>query len=314
MYELLIEPWSWGAFMWRGMLAAVLSSIMLSVLGVFMYLRRMSLLADALAHVALPGIVAAYLLTGSVHPLVMLAGATGTGLLAAVSIEALSRQPNVRSDAAIGIVFTAMFAVGVIAISRYVRGAHIDTQCVLYGNVLGISDTSLWLLGITAPLVVGAVVVFYRWLAVSSFDPTLAATLGIPTGVIHYGLMAGTSMATVASFEAVGAILAIAMIIVPAATAHMLCDRLPAMLAVAVGHGLVSSVGGMYVSVWLNCSTAGAMVVVGGVLYALVFLFAPRHGLVWRSLRGSAQPGGDSSEQRGSEPAGKPADYAPQHG
>jgi manganese/zinc/iron transport system permease protein len=285
MYELIVEPWYWGAFMWRGMLAAVLSSVMLSVVGVFLYLRRMSLLADALAHVALPGIVAAYLLTGSVHPLVMLAGATATGLLASVAIEGLANLPNVRSDAAIGIVFTSMFAVGVIAISRYVRGAHIDTQCVLYGNVLGISNTSLWLLGVTCPVVVIGVLVAYRWLTVSSFDPTLAASLGVPTGMVHYGLMTGTSMATVASFEAVGAILAIAMIIVPAATAHLLCDRLPAMLAVAVGHGLLSAVLGMYASVWFNCSTAGAMVVVGGGLYAIAFMLAPTHGWVWRARR-----------------------------
>jgi manganese/zinc/iron transport system permease protein len=298
LYELFIAPWGSGAWMWRGMLASTLSAIMLAVLGVFLYLRRMSLLADALAHVALPGIVVAFLLSGSLDPTFMLLGAAATGLFASFAIEGLSGLPNIRSDAAIGIVFTALFALGVILVSTSVHDAHIDTQCVLFGNVLAISDRALWLLGVTAPAVLLVVAIFYRWLAVSSFDETLALSLGIPVGLVHYGLMTTTSIATVASFETVGAVLAIAMIVVPAATAHLLADRLPSMIGIAVLHGLISSVFGMYLSIWINASTGGAIVVVGGALYGVAFLFAPRHGWVWRRWRGGSGSvsGGEASE------------------
>lgn len=286
MLELFIEPWTWGDWMWRGVLASVLSAVPLAVLGVFLYLRRMSLIADALAHVALLGIVLAFLVSGSLAGPVMVLGAAAVGLVAAVGIEALARRPQVRSDAAIGIVFTVLFAAGVILLSTTVRDAHIDTQCVLFGNVLGISDRALWMLGVIAPVVLVLVAVFYRWLAVSSFDATLAAGIGIPVGALHYGLMTAVSVTTVASFEAVGAILAIAMIIVPAASAHLLADRLWAMLLIAVGHALISALAGMYAAIWFDTSAAGAIVVVGGLLYAVAFLFAPRHGRAWR-LTGS---------------------------
>jgi manganese/zinc/iron transport system permease protein len=275
--------------MWRGMLASALAAIPLAVLGVFLYLRRMSLLADALAHVALPGIVVAFLISGSLEGPVMLAGAAVVGLFAAFAIEALSKRPNVRSDAAIGIVFTVLFAAGVILVSTQVHDAHIDTQCVLFGNVLAISDRALWMLGAVAPAVILLVVVFYRWLAVSSFDPTLAVSIGVPVTLVHYGLMTAVSVTTVASFEAVGAILAIALMIVPAATAHILADRLWTMMLVAVGHALISAVVGMYASIWMNASTAGAIVVVGGILYAAAFLFAPRHGVVVKAFRGRSK-------------------------
>lgn len=292
MFDFLIEPWSWGAWMWRAMLASVLAAIPLAVLGVFLYLRRMSLIADALSHVALLGIVVAFLLTGSMEGPVMLAGAGAVGLAATIGIETLARRPNIRSDAAIGIVFTILFAAAIILVSTQVHDAHIDTQCVLFGNPLAISDRALWMLGGVAPGVVLFVIVFYRWLSVSSFDPILAASIGIPITLVHYGLMTAVSITTVASFETVGSILAIALMIVPAATAHLLANRLPTMLLVAVSHAVISAVAGVYVSIWINASTAGAIVVVGGALYALAFLFAP-HGVLRRAFRRGASSVGD---------------------
>ena len=282
--EWLVEPWVMGDWMWRGVLATTLAAIPCALLGVFLYLRRMSLIADALTHVALPGIVAAFLLTGSVEPVWMLLGAASVGVASSVMIELLSTRGGVRADAAIGIVFTALFSVGVIALSVGVENAHIDTACVLFGDVLGISTDSLWLLGIAAPLVVVGVGIFYRWLALVSFDEGLAANLGVPVALVHYGLMGAVSVTSVASFEAIGAILAIALIVVPAATAHILCDRLPGMLAVATLHGVLSVLVGIYAAIWFDVSAAGAIVSVGGLLYALVFLLAPRHGALvrWR--------------------------------
>lgn len=285
MYELFVEPWTLGSWMWRGTLAGALAAIPCAMIGVFLYLRRLSLTADALTHVALPGIVAAFLLTGSIEPLPMLLGAVSMGLIASFSIESLARHPAVRSDSAVGIVFTAFFAAGVIALSVFVEDAHIDTQCVLFGDVLGVSDDTLWLLGVTSPLIVAGVLVCFRWLSIVSFDEGMARNLGIPVALVHYGLMTAASVTTVAAFEAVGAILAVAMIIVPAATAHLFADRLQTMLAVAVAHGVASAVFGMYCAIWFDVSAAGAIVCVGGMLYILAFLFAPRHGLVSRAMK-----------------------------
>jgi manganese/zinc/iron transport system permease protein len=267
------------------MLAALLVAIPCAVLGVFLYLERMSLLSDALAHVALPGIVVAFLLSGSLEGPTMVAGAAAVGLLSSFLIKALARRPHVRPDAAIGIVFTVLFAGGVILLSTMVRDAHIDTQCVLFGNVLAISDRTLWTLAVVSPIVLGLVAVFWRWLAVTAFDSNLAVNIGVPVALVHYGLMTGVSVTTVAGFEAVGAILVIALIIVPAATAHVLCDRLHSMVGVAVLHAVLSTVVGMYASVWLNCSSAGAIVVAGGLFYGMAFVFGPRHGLWVRWMR-----------------------------
>lgn len=295
MLELFVEPWSSGAWMWRGVLASALVAVPCALLGIFLYLKRMSLLSDALAHVALPGIVVAFLLSGSLEGPTMVLGAAIVGLAASFGIEALSRRPNVRPDAAVGIVFTVLFALGIVLLSTMVHDAHIDTDCVVFGNVLAISDRTLWTLGVVSPAVVALVVVFWRWLALSSFDATLARHAGVPVVAVHYGLMTAVSVTTVAGFEAVGAILVIALIVVPAATAHILADRIWVMGVVAVGHALVSTLAGMYTSVWLNCSPAGAIVVTGGVMYILAFLFGPRHGAVARWLahrREAAAPRG----------------------
>ncbi len=285
MLEFLVDPWTWGAWMGRGMFSVLLVAISCAILGVFLYLRSMSMIADALAHVALPGIVAAFLVSGSLAAPFMLVGAAATGLLATFGIETLSRRPNVRPDAAIGIVFTAMFAIGVILLSTSVQDAHIDTHCLLFGDVLGVSDRSMILLAIVTPLVVLLTFVFYRWLSASSFDPEFARSIGIPVTAVHYGLMMAVSLTTVASFEAVGAILVIALMIVPAATAHRLASRLHTMLAVAVAHGIISAVVGMYVAIWIDSSAAGAIVVVGGLLYAAAFLFGPRYGVLLQNRR-----------------------------
>ncbi|MFU8806126.1 MAG: metal ABC transporter permease [Bradymonadaceae bacterium] len=284
MIDFFVDPWTWGAWMWRGMFTVVLVAIGCAVLGVFLYLRRMSLIADALAHIALPGIVAAFLISGSLEGPVMLFGAAATGIFASWAIASLARRPNIRPDAAIGIVFTALFAAGVILLSTRVHDAHIDTHCLIFGDVLGVSDRSIWLVALVVPAVLILVAVFYRWLETSSFDPAFAASMGIPVVALHYGLMTGVSLTTVAAFEAVGAILVIALIIVPAATAHLLADRLLPMILIAVTHAVLSAIVGMYVAIAINSSAAGAIVVTGGVFYGLVYLFSPRHGALRRLL------------------------------
>ena len=277
--ELLLEPWRSGAWMWRGTLAALLAALPCAAVGVFLYLRRMSLIADALTHTALPGIVIAFLLSGSLAPPVMLLGAFLSGGLCTAAIETISRSRLVKSDAAIGIVFSALFALGVILLSVFVHDAHIDTQCVLFGDVLGISDDSLLTLALATPSVLLGVALLWRWLVLTSFDQSFARTLGLPVGALHYALMGAVAVTTVAAFEAIGAILAIAMIIVPAATAHLLVKRMRAMLWVALSHAVLSSLLGMYTAVWFDVSAAGSIVVVGGALYLMAVLCSPSYGL-----------------------------------
>jgi manganese/zinc/iron transport system permease protein len=266
-----------GAWFWRGMAAALLAALPCAMVGVFLYLRRMSLVADALAHIALLGIVLAFLLTGSTSVWALMLGALITSAVASLLIQMLSEHKLAREDAAVGIVFTAMFALGVILLTTQVRGVHLDTHCALFGDVLGVSDASLWMLGVTAPLVASAIGVGWRWLALSSFDAGMARAMGVPVGAVQAGLLLLASWTTTACFEAVGAILCVAMMIVPAAFAHLLADRLRGMIGWALAHAAVSAVAGMVLSVLLNVSTSGMMVVVGGALYAGAF--------GWRRLR-----------------------------
>lgn len=285
MLDLFITPWLQGDWMWRGVLIASLVAVSCGLLGVFLYLRRLSLISDALSHVLLPGIVIAYLLGGvSSHAFVLMV-AIMTGLITTFLIGAVSRHQKVKEDAAIGIVFTALFALGIILLNMFARDVHLDAQCVFYGDVLGVSDDSLWIMGGVALLVALSVMLFYKQLLVASFDPVMAVSVGISPVLVHYGLMALLSVTTVSAFEAVGAILVIAMVITPAATAHLLTDRVPAMLALAVAHGLLSALLGMYTSVWFNTSSAGAMVGVGFLLYVLAFLLSPRYGYIAKVRR-----------------------------
>jgi manganese/zinc/iron transport system permease protein len=280
-YELFIEPWTIGDWMWRGMLTATVVSVPCALLGCFLYLRHMSLLSDALAHVALPGIVGAYLLTGRSDTLAILLGATFAALVTTFLVQFIERQSRTKSDAAIGIVFTALFAVGIIMLSAWASDAHLDLNCVLFGDVLGVADHSIWILSVITVVVGALIIFFYRPLQFATFDWASAASAGIPVTLIHGCLLAAVSVTTVASFEAVGAVLVIAMIIAPAATAHLLTRRLHTMLGIALAHGLISAAIGMYVSIWINCSTAGAMVCAGMLLYALAF--ARTRALHWRN-------------------------------
>lgn len=283
MTESWIAELSLGWFT-RGVLAASLVAVPTSLLGVFLHLRRRSLIADAHAHLAVPGVTIAFLVTGSLSLPVLLIGAVVVGLGASWLIEYLSQRRGIRADAAIGIAFAPLFALGVILLSTAVHDAHIDTHCLLFGDVLGVPDRALQTLLVLGGVIAAAVAFFWRWLAVSTLDPDYAATIGVPVRVVHYALMSAVAGTTMAAFEAVGTILVIAMIVVPAATAHLLTDRLTTMVAIAIGHGVTSAWLGMGLSVWLDCSTAGAMVVSGGSLYAMALLFAPRHGLVTRGF------------------------------
>lgn len=268
-----------------------------SLVGCFLVLRRLSMLGDAISHAVLPGIVIAFMLTGSRNIVPMLIGAMAMGMLTAFLTDVLNRFGKLQSDAAMGVTFTWLFAIGVILVSKYTGTVDLDVDCVLYGEIVFAPlDTLTWgdyNLGPRAFWLTGAVSVFnllfvilgYKQLKICSFDPALAASIGINVALWHYLLMGFVSLTTVASFESVGAILVVAMLIVPANTAYLLTDRLSHMLMISVVVGVLSALGGYALAAWVDGAIAGAMAVVSGGLYVLAALCSPRHGVLPRLMR-----------------------------
>jgi manganese/zinc/iron transport system permease protein len=268
------------------------------LVGNYLILRRMALVGDAISHSVLPGIAIAFLLANSRGTLVMFSGALVAGVVTTIIIEAIHKKSRVKQDAAIGIAFTSLFAIGVILISLYASKIDLDQECVLYGEIgfvwtfapveiagVPLGPLPVVRMAVVALLTVLLIMVFYKELLVSSFDPALAFALGINATVVHYALMCWLSVVVVSAFEAVGAILVIAMLILPGATASMLSQRLPVVLSLTVVHAALCSALGLHLAKWLDCSIAGAMVVMGGFLFCLAWGFSPKQGLLWRAFR-----------------------------
>lgn len=278
-------------------LTGVLTAASCALVGSFLVLRKMSMVGDAISHTVLLGIVGVFALTGSRAAPLMVLGAGAVGLLTVILIEAVNRTGRVREDAAIGLVFPALFAVGVIIVSRFPSGVHIDVQHVLYGEITFAplrrlelfgrewGYESLWVLGGMTAANLLFVLLLYKELKLSTFDPGFAAAVGFAPVVVHYALTAMVSATTVVAFDSVGAILVVAMLIVPPATAYLLTDRLAVMIALAVACGSVAAVGGYYLARSIDGSIAGAMATVAGGLFVLAFLASPRHGVVARVVR-----------------------------
>ena len=267
----------------RALIASSLVGLMCGVLGCFIVLRNMALIGDALAHAILPGIVVAFMIVGY-SALGFFSGAVVAGLLTAVGITWIQQNVNTKNDAAIGIVFTAMFSLGIMGISWISRdqGVHLDLKDFLFGNVLGVSNQDLYLTaGITIYVLV-SIVVFFRYLFVTTFQPVIAETMGISTKAIHYFLMLLLSFAVVASLQTVGVILVVAMLITPAATALLLSDRLRWVLFLAGCIGLTSAVLGMVFAVIFTTTPGPAMAVTATVIYLIAVFLAPKKGLVFR--------------------------------
>ena len=271
-----------------------------ALLGTFLVLRKMSLLGDALSHAVLPGIAIAFLLSGSRSILPMFLGAAAFGMITTMLVETLHKKWGVQEDASIGIVFTALFALGVVLISVYAGQVDLDQECVLYGEIAytpwdillwgdqEIGPRPVWILSAILLINILIITLFYKELVISSFDSGLAVSLGISASLMHYVLMGAVSLTTVAAFESVGAILVVAMFIVPGAAAYLWSDRLKIILTLAVIFGVVSSTLGYYfASIW-DSSIAGAMVVVVGIIFFISLFLSPRYGIVgklWQQLR-----------------------------
>lgn len=299
-----VEPWAFDAV---GSIYIVLMGFFVAaacgLIGNYLILRRMALVGDAISHSILPGLVIAFLFSGSLRVGAMFLGAVGAGIAATLLIEMIHTKSRVKTDAAIGIAFCSLFALGVVLVNLFAGRVHLDAECVLYGEIgliaqeppvmlfdsLSIGPAPLVQMGGVFLGVALLILLFYKPLLVSSFDPTLAASLGFSPKIIHYTLMAALSVVVVSAFESVGAILVIAMLILPGATAQLLTTRLPRAHAIAVGCAALSSLGGFHLGTWLDCSMAGAMVVAAAFLFCLAWAFGPE-GLLqrWRRNRSAS--------------------------
>ncbi|MBM4762878.1 metal ABC transporter permease [Bacillus sp. B15-48] len=275
------------------LITASLVGLTCGLIGVFLILRKMAMMADAISHTVLLGIVVAYLVTQSLSGIHMLIGAVLAGLLTTFLVQWFHSR-GVQEDAAIGVVFTTLFAIGVILIATKVGNAHLDVQHALMGEIAFIpwNVISLPLIGevpratlmlfIVFIIVVVALIAFYKEWKLTSFDPALAASIGIPVMFMHYLFMLLVSITTVASFDAVGAIMVVAMLIAPAASAYLWTDRLSIMIMISGLLGVLSAIGGYYLAVWLDTSISGSMAFATGITFVISFLFSPKHGILWK--------------------------------
>lgn len=275
--EAVSEPFQY-AFMQRALLSSVIVGGVCGILSCFVMLKRWSLLGDAISHAVLPGVAVAYLLGWP-----FFTGAFLTGALTSLGIGAIERNSRIKEDAAMAISLTGAFAVGVVIISQIASATHL--MHILFGNVLGVRMPSLVLTLLAGTAVLAFVAFLYKELTLYIFDPVQAAMMGVKTGWLHYGLILLLTLMIVASLETVGIILVVAMLVTPGASAYLLTDRLPRMLAISAAIGVACAVIGLYLSFVYNVASGGSIVVVATLVFVLAFLLAPQRGLVARLLR-----------------------------
>jgi manganese/zinc/iron transport system permease protein len=280
------------------LLTASLVGINCGLVGTFLVLRKMAMLSDAISHSVLLGIVGAYMFSHHLQGVSMLVGALLVGLLTTFLVQLL-HQKGVQSDAAIGVVFTCLFAIGVVLISLFADRVHLDVEHALMGEIAFVpwdvlevggrnfGPKAVWLLGFVLVTNIFIITFAYKELKISSFDKEMAVTLGIPVSLIHYVLMGMLSLTTVASFDSVGAILVVAMLIVPSATAYLWTDRLSIMLVCSATIGILASMVGYMMATIFNVSISGAIAVSTGVLFFISLWIAPKHGVLRKWIKKS---------------------------
>jgi manganese/iron transport system permease protein len=277
MLSWLLVPLTYS-FMQRGLLAALMVGILCAVIGCYVVLRGMAFLGDALAHAILPGVALAYLWGGN-----LLIGAFIAAVVVAMGIGLISRRSTLKEDTAIGILFAAALALGVALISS-IRTYATDLSHILFGNVLGVSTSDLWLTAGLGGLILATIVVLYKPFLVISFDPVLAATLRLPAEPLRFLMLILLALTVVVSMQTVGVGLVAAMLVTPAATAYLVTRRLGTMMLVSAALGAFSSLAGLYLSFYINVASGAVIVLVATLLFLLVFLFVPERGWVWQRL------------------------------
>lgn len=258
-------------FMQRGMIAAVLVGVVCAVVGTYVVLRGMAFFGDALAHTILPGIALGYLISGG-NKDALFWWALGTSVLAALGIGAISKNSEIKEDTSIGIIFAGMFALGIALIST-VRSYAVDLSHFLFGDVLSVSNQSLWLIVIFGGIVLLVIFAFYKEFTTLSFDPILAATLRLPVGFLNNLLLALIAVTVAVSLQTVGVALMVAMLVTPAATAYLLTHRLSRMMLLAAVFASLSGVIGLYLSFYLSIASGAAIVLTATVFFLLAFIW-----------------------------------------
>ena len=269
--------------------------------GVFLVLRRMAMMSDAISHTVLLGIVLAFFITEDLTSPLLILGAAATGVLTVVLVEVLHRTRLVKEDTAIGLIFPMLFSVAVILISRFAGNVHLDTDAVLMGElafapferliVLGsdVGPKALYVMAGILALNALFIALLYKELKLATFDAGLAAALGFSPALVHYGLMTLVSVTAVGAFDAVGSVLVVALMIGPPAAAYLLTDNLPRMIGMSALIGVLSAISGYWMAHGLDASIAGSMATTTGLIFGLVFLFAPDRGLIAIARRRARQ-------------------------
>ncbi len=266
-------------------LTAILVSASCALVGSILVMRKQAMLSDAISHAVLPGIVIAFLLTASRNTFPMLIGAGAFGLLTVYLTDLITRKTKLFEDSSMGIVFTTLFAIGVILVTLFADMVDLDQECILYGEIayvpwdrwlfmgMDMGPRPVWILSFVLLLNIIFFLVTFKELKIYSFDYQLALTMGLPMAGIHYGLMGMVSFTTIASFESVGAILVVALIIVPPATAYLLTDKFLNMILLSVGFGVLSAITGYFLAVWIDSTIAGAIVVMTGIYFLMAYIY-----------------------------------------
>lgn len=278
MLESLIEPLQYG-FMQRSLIIAILVGLTCAVVGSYLMVQRLALLGDAISHSVLPGLAISFILGGNIF-----IGAFIAGILSTVAIAWIRTRSPIKEDAAMGIVLSAFFALGITLITLVQKDNKIDLNHFLFGNILSVSTAEVRDTALIAGLVLLVVVLLYKELLFYTFDPTGAKAVGLPVNWLNFGLMVLIALTVVASMKAVGVVLVLSLLITPGATAYLLVPRLHQVMFLGAIIGIISSIAGMYLSYFYNLPSGPAIVLVVSGLFVLALFFSPSYGVFTQKL------------------------------
>ena len=291
MYDLFIAPLTETYFQ-KALIGGSIVAIVAGVVGCLVILRRMAFLGDALSHAMIAGVAGGYLVMKllfglEAHAPGMLLGSLLAAIATVALISFVSRISRIKEDTAIGIMYTGIFALGVVAVSVFRHYIHIDLMHFIMGDILGVADTDIWVSAFVAASVLTVMVLFFRHFQLTTFDPIMAASIGLPVLFIDYVFTTCVSLVVVSAVSMVGVILVVGLLITPAATAYMLSDRLDRMMWLSALFGVTSVVGGLYLCVWLDSAGGGAIMLFCTLQFLVVLVVAPKYGLLarWYRLR-----------------------------
>jgi len=265
-------------FLRRALFTSIMVGVICGVIGPFIVLRGLSLMGDAISHAVLPGVAISYMLGINYFY-----GAALSGILSAVGIGMINQNSRIKRDASIGIVLSSALALGVVLITKAQSAQNLTN--ILFGNVLSVQPTDMWVTLIIGMIILIVIILFYKELLVSSFDPIMSKAYGLNTKAIHYLIMVLLTLVTVSSLKTVGVILVVSMLIAPASTGYLLTNDFKTMIFISAGVGALASIIGIYISFRSNLPTGPLIALTITLIFTLAFLFAPEQGLVWRSMK-----------------------------